>query len=86
MTRAVRATATVHALQVSGGTGTRCIPPFDPDTHHYALTCSNSTTLEVSAKAAPSGAVLTLLRANSDDNHASTGALEDAPVRGESER
>ena len=62
------------ALQVSGG-GTM-YPPFDPDTHHYALTCSNSTTLEVSAKAAPSGAVLTLLRANSDDNHASTGALE----------
>ena len=62
------------ALQVTGG-GTM-YPPFDPDTHHYALTCSNSTTLEVSAKAAPSGAVLTLLRANSDDNHASTGALE----------
>ena len=61
------------ALQVTGG-GTM-YPAFDPDTRHYALTCRNSTILEVSAEAAPSVAVLTLLRANSDDNQVSTGAL-----------
>ena len=69
----------LSTLQVTGGTGAM-YPEFSPDTLHYALTCNNSTTLEVSAEAAPSGAVVTLLRANSDDNQASTGSLQDVPV------
>ena len=65
----------LSTLQVSGG-GSTMYPAFDADILHYALKCSNSTTLQVDAKAKRSGATLTLLRANPDDNHVSTGTLD----------
>ena len=61
------------SLQVTGG-GTM-YPVFDPGTHHYALTCSNTTTLQVTAEANRDGAQLTLLRADAADNHVATGTV-----------
>ena len=62
------------SLQVTGG-GTM-YPDFDADTRHYALTCEDSTTLRVAARARRSGARLTLLRADPGDNHESTTNLD----------
>ena len=62
------------SLQVTGG-GTM-YPDFDADTRHYALTCADSTTLRVAARARRSGARLTLLRADPGDNHESTTNLD----------
>ena len=64
----------LSSLQVTGG-GTM-YPAFDADIHHYALTCSNATTLQVTAAAKHSGARLTLLRDDSDNNHSAVGALD----------
>ena len=64
----------LSSLQVTGG-GTM-YPAFDADIHHYALTCSSSTTLQVTAQARRSGARLTLLRDDSDNNHSAVGALD----------
>ena len=64
----------LSSLQVTGG-GTM-YPAFDADIHHYALTCSNATTLQVTAAAKRSGARLTLLRDDSDNNHSAVGALD----------
>ena len=50
-------------------------PAFDADIHHYTLTCA-ATTLQVTAAAKRSGASLTLLRANPDDNHRAVGRLD----------
>ena len=67
------------SLQVTGGGA--MYPAFDPDTHHYALTCRNPATLQVAANLAHRSrserTTLTLLRANPDDNHVSTtGTLD----------
>ena len=64
----------LSALQVTGG-GTM-YPAFDADTYHYALTCNNATTLQVTAAAKGSGASLTLLAANPVDNHQAVGNLD----------
>ncbi|MDD9986884.1 MAG: hypothetical protein OXQ31_11480 [Spirochaetaceae bacterium] len=61
------------SLQVAGG-GTM-FPEFASDIFHYALTCADSPTLQVTATAARSGASLTLLRADQKNNVVSTGAL-----------
>ena len=50
-------------------------PAFDADIHHYAIRCA-ATTLQVTAAAKRSGASLTLLRANPDDNHQAVGRLD----------
>ena len=62
------------ALQVSGGGA--MYPTFDPDVRHYALTCEDSTTLQVTAQARRNGATLTLLRAGPADNQVSTRSLD----------
>ena len=64
----------LSSLQVTGG-GTM-YPAFASETYHYALTCSSSTTLQVTAQARRSGARLTLLRDDSDNNHSAVGALD----------
>ena len=64
----------LSSLQVTGG-GTM-YPAFASETYHYALTCSNATTLQVTAAAKRSGASLTLLAANPDDNHQAVGNLD----------
>ena len=64
----------LSSLQVTGG-GTM-YPAFASETYHYALTCSNATTLQVTAAAKRSGARLTLLRDDSDNNHSAVGALD----------
>ena len=63
----------LSGLQVTGG-GTM-YPAFAADTFHYALTCTDSTTLQVAAQALDSATQLTLLRANPDDNQSSAGSL-----------
>ena len=64
----------LSSLAVTGG-GTM-YPPFDADTLHYALTCNSSPTPSVAAETGRDGAQLTLLRADTADNVASTtGAL-----------
>ena len=50
-------------------------PAFDPDIHHYALPCTSPATLQVTAVAKRSGATLTLLREDSDNNQTATGSL-----------
>ena len=55
----------LSSLEVTGG-GTM-YPAFDADTYHYAVACSNSTTLQVTAAATRSGASLTLLAADPID-------------------
>lgn len=62
------------SLLVTGGGP--MYPAFDGGVHHYAVTCADpATTLQVSAQALRTGARLTLLRANANDNHVSTGSL-----------
>ena len=55
-------------------------PPFDADILHYALTCSGSPTLSVAAETERAGAQLTLLRADTADNEASTTGSLNASV------
>ncbi len=62
------------SLQVTGG-GTM-YPAFDSGIHHYALTCANSATLQVTAGAGRDGATLTLLRADPADNQVAQGMLD----------
>ena len=66
------------ALQVTGG-GTM-YPAFDGAVRHYAVTCADSTTLQVTAQAHRTAAQLTLLRADTDDNQVSTAGSLDARV------
>ena len=49
------------------GAGTM-YPAFDRGIRHYAVRCSDATAVTVTAKSALSGARVTLLRADSDDN------------------
>ena len=63
----------LESLQVTGGGA--MYPMFDPATLHYALTCANAATLQVTAQAKRSDATVTLLRNNPDQNHTATGAL-----------
>ena len=65
----------LDALQVTGA-ASAMYPAFAADTYHYALACNDSTTLRVTARAKRSGAQLTLLRADPNDNHQSTGNLD----------
>ena len=67
----------LSTLQVTGGTGAM-YPEFSPDTLHYALTCNNSTTLDVTAQALRTTAQLTLLRADTAQNVVATGTLATA--------
>ena len=67
----------LSTLQVTGGTGAM-YPEFSPDTLHYALTCTNSTTLDVTAQALRTTAQLTLLRADTAQNVVATGTLATA--------
>ena len=69
-----RPSPVLSALQVTGGGP--MYPPFDAGIRHYALTCADSTTLQVTAQASPSDTTLTLLRANEDDHQRSTGSLD----------
>ena len=62
------------SLQVTGAAGAM-YPAFAAGTRHYALACSDSTTLRVTARARRAGARLTLLRADAADNHESTDTL-----------
>ena len=62
------------SLQVSGG-GTM-YPAFAPGVRHYAVTCADLSTLQVTARASRTAARLTLLRADEDDNQAATGSLD----------
>ena len=66
------------ALQVTGG-GTM-YPAFAGGVRHYALTCADSTTLQVTAQAQRTAAQLTLLRADTDDNQVSTAGSLDVQV------
>ena len=50
-------------------------PAFDPAIHHYALTCGDSTTLQVTAGAVRAATSLTLLRADSAQNQVASGAM-----------
>ena len=67
----------LSTLQVTGGTDAM-YPEFSPDTLHYALTCNNSTTLDVTAQALRTTAQLTLLRADTAQNVVATGTLTTA--------
>jgi hypothetical protein len=64
----------LNALQVTGA-GTM-YPEFDPAIHHYALTCSDNTTVRVTASAARTATSVTLLRADSAQNQVASGAIE----------
>ena len=55
---------------------TAMYPPFAADTYHYALTCTNDTTLGVTARAVRSSTRLTLLRADRADNEVATASLD----------
>ena len=55
---------------------TAMYPPFAADTYHYALTCTNDTTLAVTARSARSSTRLTLLRADRADNEVATASLD----------
>ena len=59
-------------LQVGDGT---MYPTFDPGTLHYALTCADSASLQVTAEASRTRTTLTLLRDDSDHDVASAGTL-----------
>ena len=63
------------SLQVTGG-ASAVYPAFAAATHHYALTCHDSTTLRVTAQATSSAVSLTLLRDDPNDNHTSAGSLD----------
>ena len=67
----------LSTLQVTGGSGAM-YPEFSPDTLHYALTCTNSTTLDITAQALRTTAQLTLLRADTAQNVVATGTLATA--------
>ena len=67
----------LSTLQVTGGSSAT-YPEFSPDTLHYALTCNNSTTLDVTAQALRTTAQLTLLRADTAQNVVATGTLATA--------
>ena len=62
------------SLEVTGG-ATTMYPAFDQDTHHYAMTCANSTALQVTATAHRNTARLTLLRADQTRQQTSTASL-----------
>ena len=62
------------SLEVTGGAGTM-YPPFDPDTHHYALTCHIDSPPQVTARATRGGATLKLLRADPSQIAVATGTL-----------
>ena len=62
------------SLEVAGGL-TGMYPAFDPGTYHYALTCSSSATLDVTARARGDTAQLTLRRADTSRNVVATGTL-----------
>ena len=68
------------SLQVTGG-ASAVYPAFAAATHHYALTCHDSTTLRVTAQATSSAVSLTLLRDDPNDNHTSAGSLDGAGER-----
>ena len=68
----------LSSLAVTGGGS--MYPPFAADTLHYALTCAGSRTLTVTATTRRAGARLTLLRADSSRNEASTTAVLRASV------
>ena len=63
----------LSSLQVTGAGS--MYPAFAADTYHYALTCTSSTTLQVSAQALRTNAQLTLLRARHHLNVVATGTL-----------
>ena len=67
----------LSTLQVTGGSSAT-YPEFSPDTLHYALTCTNSTTLDVTARTLRTTAQLTLLRADTAQNVVATGTLATA--------
>ena len=64
----------LSALEVTGG-GTM-YPAFVGSTRHYGMRCSDGAALNVTAESLRSGAQLTLLRDNPDDNEASTDQLD----------
>ena len=64
---------TLSSLQVTGA-GTM-YPQFEADIRHYALTCADSTTVQVAAQASRADATLKLLRADSANEQVSTGSL-----------
>ena len=64
----------LDSLAVAGG-GTM-YPAFDPAILHYALTCGDSTTLQVTAGAARPATSLTLLRADPAQNQVASGAID----------
>ena len=61
----------LSSLQVTGG-ASETYPAFAAGTHHYALTCASSTTLQVTAQAVRANARLTLLRADTTRNAVAT--------------
>ena len=67
------------SLEVTGA-GTM-YPGFAQDTFHYAMTCADSTDLEVSAKRLRDTTRLTLLRADKAQQQTLTGDLDRAAVR-----
>ena len=69
----------LKSLEVTGG-ATAMYPDFSAEIFHYALTCDDSSTLQVTAEALSSATNLTLLRHNPSDNHTSTGNLDDVQV------
>ena len=64
----------LSALEVTGG-GTM-YPAFDGGVRHYGMRCSDGAAVNVTAESLRSGAQLTLLRDNPDDNEASTDQLD----------
>ena len=64
----------LSSLLVTGGAA-EMYPAFAAGTHHYALTCASSTTLQVTAQAVRANARLTLLRADTTRNAVATGIL-----------
>ena len=63
----------LDSLAVSRGT---LHPAFDAGIYHYALACSGSAALRVTATAKRRRASVTLLRDDPDDNHTATGSLD----------
>ena len=64
----------LQSLQVTGA-ASALYPAFAAHTYHYALTCEDSSTLQVTAQADSTATSLTLLRDNTVDNHVSVGTL-----------
>ena len=63
----------LSSLQVTGAGS--MYPAFAAATHHYALTCTATTTLHVRAQAAHTNARLTLMRADENRRVVATGTL-----------